>query len=87
MSSKIKKRPTYTEDFKRQIVALHSHGKRKVDLVREYGISPAALDRWIKQVNQTGSFKTKDNLTPEQLEIRQLKKQLKQAEMENDILK
>ena len=67
MSSKIKKRPTYTEDFKRQIVALHSHGKRKVELVREYGISPAALDRWVKQANQTGAFKTKDNLTPEQL--------------------
>ncbi|MCI3861493.1 hypothetical protein V6B05_10330 [Lactococcus garvieae] len=44
MSSKIKKRPTYTEEFKRQIVALHSHGKRKVDLVREYGNSPAASD-------------------------------------------
>jgi transposase len=87
MSSKIKKRPTYTDDFKRQLVALHSHGKRKVDLVREYGISPAALDRWVKQANQTGSFKTKDNLTLEQLEIRQLKKKLKQAEMENDILK
>ncbi|MFK4927114.1 transposase [Lactococcus garvieae] len=54
MSSKIKNRPTYTEDFKRQIVSLHSHGKRKVDLVREYGISPAALDRWVKQYNQTG---------------------------------
>lgn len=87
MSSTPKKRPTYTVDFKRQIVALHAHGKRKVDLVWEYGISPAALDRWVKQSNQTGSFKTKDNLTPEQLEIRQLKKQLKQAEMENDILK
>ena len=87
MSSKIKKRPTYTEEFKRQLVTLHSHGKRKVDLVREYGISPAALDRWVKQANQTGSFKSKDNLTPEQLEIRQLKKKLKQAEMENDILK
>ena len=87
MSSKTKKRPTYTEEFKRQIVGLHCHGRRKVDLVREYGISPAALDRWVKQSNQTGSFKTKDNLTPEELEIRQLKKQLKQLEMENDILK
>ena len=28
MSSKIKKRPTYTEEFKRQIVDLHSHDKR-----------------------------------------------------------
>lgn len=87
MSSKLKKRPTYTEEFKHQIVTLHATGKRKVDLVREYGISPAALERWVKQANQTGSFKAKDNLTPEQLEIRQLKKQLKQAEMENDILK
>ena len=73
MSSKITKRPTHTEDFKRQLVALHAHGKRKIDLVREYGIRPAALDRWVKQAHQTGSFKTKYNMTPEQLEIRQLK--------------
>ena len=40
-----------------------------------------------KQANTSGSFKEKDNLTPEQKELIQLRKQNKQLLMENDILK
>lgn len=87
MSSEKRQRRAYTDEFKQQMVDLHRLGKRKVDLVRDYELSSTALDRWIKQANTSNSFKTKDNLTPEQLEIRELKKKLKQAEMENDILK
>lgn len=87
MSSKKRERRTYTEEFKQQMVDLHRLGKRKIDLIREYDLGATALDRWIKQAEQTGSFKEKDNLTPEQLEIRKLKKKLQHAEMEIDILK
>ena len=45
------------------------------------------LDKWIKQAESTGSFKEKDNLTQEQLELVELRKRNKQLEMENDILK
>ena len=41
----------------------------------------------MKQANTSGSFKEKDNLTPEQKELIQLRKQNKQLLMENDILK
>jgi len=47
----------------------------------------STLNRWIKQNQETGSFKTKDNLTEEQKELMELRKRNKQLEMENDILK
>lgn len=82
-----KQRRTFTEEFKRQIVLLYQNGKRKCDIINEYDIAPSLLDKWIKQAETTGSFKEKDNLTPEQLELIELRKRNKQLEMENDILK
>lgn len=82
-----KQRRTFTEEFKRQIVLLYQNGKRKCDIINEYDIAPSLLDKWIKQAKTTGSFKEKDNLTPEQLELIELRKRNKQLEMENDILK
>lgn len=84
---KRKPRRTFTDDFKSQIVLLYQNGKRKCDILNEYDISPSLLDKWIKQSDTTGSFKEQDNLTPEQLELRELRKRNKQLEMENDILK
>lgn len=82
-----KQRRTFTTEFKSQIVLLYQNGKRKCDIINEYDIAPSLLDKWIKQAESTGSFKEKDNLTPEQLELIELRKRNKQLEMENDILK
>ena len=41
----------------------------------------------MKQYKQSGSFKEKDNLTPEEKELRELRKLNKELMMENDILK
>ena len=83
------KRPrrTYTDEFKNQIVQLYKNGKRKCEILREYELSSSLLDKWIRQANTTGSFKEKDNRTPEEKELIQLRKRNKQLEMENDILK
>ncbi|WP_176713818.1 hypothetical protein [Gilliamella sp. Choc3-5] len=45
------------------------------------------MDRWITQASQSGSFKTKDNRSPQEQELIALRKELKQLRMENDILK
>ena len=82
-----KRRRTFTAEFKSQIVLLYQNGKRKCDIINEYDIAPSLLDKQIKQAESTGSFKEKDNLTPEQLELIELRKRNKQLEMENDILK
>ncbi|OCG48055.1 transposase [Gilliamella sp. Choc5-1] len=86
--NKIKrKRRTFTDDFKQQMVSLYQHGKSRSEIVAEYDLTPSALDRWITQSSQSGSFKTKDNRSPQEQELIALRKKLKQLRMENDILK
>ena len=82
-----KKRRTFTTDFKKQVVALYENGKSRQDIVREYELTASALDRWIMQFQQSGSFKEKDNRSPEEQELMELRKRNKQLEMEVDILK
>ena len=47
----------------------------------------SSVSNWIKYYKTSGSFKAKDNLTDEQKQIRELEKQLKDKQMEIDILK
>jgi transposase len=81
------KRRTFTTDFKKQVVALYENGKSRQDIVSEYELTASALDRWITQFQQSGSFKEKDNRSPEEQELIELRKRNKQLEMEVDILK
>jgi transposase len=81
------KRRTFSTDFKKQVVALYENGKSRQDIVEEYELTASALDRWIKQFRQTGSFQEKDNRSPEEEELITLRKRNKQLEMEVDILK
>ena len=87
MTQQRRSRRTYTDAFKNQMVQLYLNGKRKCDILKEYDLSPSLLDKWIKQSSDTGSFKEKDNRTAEENELIELRKKLKQLEMENDILK
>ncbi len=87
MSNTKRERRTFTDEFKEQIVQLYLNGKSKADIRKEYDFYPSTLDKWIKQHQDTGSFKSKDNLTDEQKELSELRKRNKQLEMENDIFK
>ncbi|WP_422397828.1 IS3 family transposase [Spiroplasma endosymbiont of Apeira syringaria] len=78
---------SYTDEFKKQIVALYQSGKSVSCLVKEYNVTRAATYNWIKQFTNSGSFKTKDNRSVEENELIKLRKELKQLRMENDILK
>lgn len=81
------KRRTFSTDFKKQVVVLYENGKSRKDIAEEYELTASALDRWIKQFKQSGSFKEKDNRSPEEEELMALRKRNKQLEMEVDILK
>lgn len=85
--SERKERRTFTKEFKQQMVELYNAGKPRVEIIREYELTPSALDKWVRQSKTTGSFKEKDNLTVEQKELIALRKRNKQLEMEVDILK
>lgn len=82
-----RQRKSFTDEFKNQMVQLYLNGKPRKDIIREYELTASALDRWVAQSETSGSFKEKDNKTPELLELEKLRKQIKQLEMENDILK
>ena len=87
MTTNRKPRRTFKESFKKQMVELHKSGKSRKDILREYDLTPSTFDKWVKQYNQSGSFKENDNLTPEEKELRELRKLNKELMMENDILK
>ncbi|WJG71337.1 transposase, Sixod5 group, IS3 family (plasmid) [Spiroplasma ixodetis Y32] len=78
---------SYTDEFKKQIVALYQSGKSISCLVKEYNVTRAVTYKWIKQFTNSGSFKTKDNLSDLEKQLIQANKELKQLQMENDILK
>ncbi len=83
----MRNRRTFTVEFKAQMVKLYENGKPRKDIIREYDLTPSALDKWIKQSKTSGSFKEKDNRSPEENELIQLRKENKRLLMENDILK
>lgn len=87
MTTNRKPRRPFKESFKKQMVELHKSGKPRKDILRDYDLTPSTFDKWVKQYNQSGSFKEKDNLTPEEKELRELRKLNKELMMENDILK
>lgn len=82
-----RQRRTFTPEFKLQLVKLYENGKSRADIAREYDITPSALDRWIKNHSETGSFVAKDNRSEEENELMRLRKENQRLLMENDILK
>jgi len=80
-----RERRTYTEEFKNQMVQLYLNDKPRQEIIREYDLTPSAFDKWLKQSQTSGSFKEKDNRSPEEVELLKLKKENQQLKMENDI--
>lgn len=78
---------SYSEEFKKQIVMLYKNGKSVINLGKEYNLPKPTIYSWVKNYNNSGSFKVKDNRTVEENELLSLRKELIQLRMENDILK
>ena len=79
----------YNEEFKLRIVQMKNAGKSVSELCREFDLKSKTVYAWCKKYNSP-SEKEKfigSPLTAAELENIQLKKQLKQYEMEVDILK
>ena len=39
----------YTDEFKKQLMAVYHSDKRRSDICREYDIANALFDKWVKQ--------------------------------------
>lgn len=52
-------------------------------------VGKSTMDKWVRQLKEEriGKSPKASPITPEQIEIRELKKRLQRIEMENDILK
>lgn len=80
-------RKQYDKEFKETLVELAKSGKSTVELSKEYKIADGTIRRWAREFkSETGAFKDEATLALEK-ELKSLKKQLKDAEMERDILK
>lgn len=79
-------RRTFTIEIKQQLVDLDRSGKSEHDIIRKYAIASTLLNKWIAQLDNSDSFKWKDNHTEQQKFI-ELHRQNLQFRMENDILK
>lgn len=78
----------FDDEFRKQIVDLvETKTKTVKEIAGEYGLSSNTIHNWVKKFRNTSSFRDEDQLTPEEKEIRELKKRIKQIEEENEILK
>lgn len=76
----------FDDEFRKQIVDLaKSKTKTIKEIAREYGLSTNIINNWLKKYRNTSSFRDEDQLTPEEKEIRELKKKIKQIQEENEI--
>ena len=77
----------YTDEFKKQIVALRTNGKSVSEISKAYTLAKSTVNKWVLDYSNTGSFKAKDNRSESENELMRLKKEISRLEMENDILK
>lgn len=78
----------YDEDFKKQIVNIYNQGNHTFrSLGEEYGIGSSTISDWVQRFDKTKSFNIEDSRTDQEKELIELRKKVKQLEMENDILK
>jgi transposase len=90
-----KTRRAFTDEFKREAVSLlASSGRPLTQVASELGVQPSLLRSWrgalsgaVKTPAGPGASAATAAPSPEQTEIRRLRKELERAQMERDILK
>ena len=74
----------FTEEFRRQIVALVDSGKPRAEVMRGHDLGKSTLDRRIRRVHARGSTAAADNRTPEQNRLIELERENARLRMEVD---
>ncbi|WP_217510559.1 IS3 family transposase [Vibrio metschnikovii] len=83
-------RRIFSAEFKLEAAQLVTeHGYSVIEAAKAMNVSKSAMDRWVRQLKQEqrGIPQKASPLTPEQIEIRELKKRIANLEEHNDILK
>jgi transposase len=85
-----KNRTTYDRQFKIDAVNLVVNGGRSVrEVARDMGIDPNRLYHWKRKLTEEGSdaFPGKGHLSPQEEELRRLRRELEQVKEDREILK
>lgn len=83
-----RKRRKFTAEFKADAVRLVTSGKTIAEVTKQFDLTETALREWVKRAEADAGRGPPDALTTaERAELIDLRKRLKRAEMERDILK
>ena len=85
-----KEQRTFTKEFKLEAVQLvHWSGKSQTQVARELGIADSTLHHWCKEFaeHDQQAFVGSGHQTPQEEELRRLKRELEVTRQERDILK
>jgi len=75
-------------EFKVMIVELLNSGRKIKEVSDEYGLNDSMLRRWKREfLAKAGDFTKKKEFSQEELELKNLRKELREITMERDILK
>ena len=86
----MRKRRKFTQEFKRQAVAMIvDQGLSVSEVARDLDVGVNLLRKWKHQLESEGdqAFPGNGQLSPEQEELRRLREEVRQLKMERDILK
>ncbi len=82
------KHKRYSKNFKLQAARLVTeHGYSFAGAAERLGATAWSIRYWVQKFRQAGQLPPKEQTQPDADELKQLRKELKQLRMENDILK
>ncbi len=84
------RKKNYSKEFKLDAVNLVlEQNYTKAAAARSLDVNPNLLGRWVNEFKEDDghAFRGNGKLTPEQLELRQLREEVKRLKMEKEILK
>ena len=79
-------RKVYPPEFKRRMVELVRAGRSPEELAKEFDPSPNTIRKWAIQADLDEGNRTDGLTTAERKELRELRRKVKQMELEREIL-
>ncbi len=80
------KRRLYPREFREQLVELVRAGRTPESLAKEFEPSAQTIRNWAKQADLDGGRRTDGLTSSEQVEMRRLRREIRQLRLERDIL-